>query len=212
MSRTRLALTLPGLVLALLILTPLAGFAQSGSGDLFGDLYHIKRDPLTGQPILQEREIELPGDVIGTGYCPIPIDANGLEIRSAPLSCEVDPAEAHRLVEVDYFGRLSGSRTRERNIRMHFDEVIAGIKNAEVVDVDDAGRLRLGTACDPGGSCAAWKTVDSPQENLAMRPHPQYGHIRPTRSRRTPRPAAIRTKARSITRRSTRMTGPSSAA
>ena len=79
-----------------------------------------------------------------------PIDVDGAEIPFAPLSCDADPTQTSRLVEVDYFGRLSGGRTKERNQRMHFDEIIVNINGAEVVDVDEAGRLKLGTTCDAG--------------------------------------------------------------
>ncbi|MEZ5290966.1 MAG: FG-GAP-like repeat-containing protein [Vicinamibacterales bacterium] len=152
--------------------------AQDHTGDLLGDLVHIKRDATTGQPILQKRWVDLGSGVLDWAYCPIPVDAAGAEIPFAPLSCDPDPAELSRLVEVDYFGRLSGGRTKERNQRMHFDEIILNINDAEAVDVDVAGRLMLGTACDQSGLCGAWKTVDSPMENLAIYRHLlKYGHI-----------------------------------
>jgi hypothetical protein len=150
----------------------------TGHGDVFGDLVHIKRDPSTGQPILQKRLIEYPQDLVDWGYCPIPIDDAGLEIPFAPLSCDADPAALDRLVEVDYFGRLSGGRTKERNLRMHFDETINGIRDAEAVDREPGGRLRLGTACTPDGACATWRVIDSPFENLALYHRlMKYGHL-----------------------------------
>ena len=159
------------------------GSGGGGCGDVFGDLVHIKRAPDTGQPILQKRWIAQK-DVTDWGYCPIPVDAQGNEIPFAPLSCDPDPAYADALVEVDYFGRLSGGRTRERNIRMHFDEVIDKIKEGQAVDRDAAGRLRIGTGCtaDGGGAVdpatCTWKTVDSPQENIALYNRIlRYGHI-----------------------------------
>jgi hypothetical protein len=61
---------------------------------------------------------------------------------------------------------------------MHFDETIVNINNGEIIDVDEAGRLKIGTSCLPAGTCANWKTIDSPMENLAMYRHVQkYGHI-----------------------------------
>jgi hypothetical protein len=166
------------LVVASLFLPSAPVSAQSHTGDVFGDLVHILRDQTTGQPILQRRLIDMGGDVIDWGYCPVPVDATGAEIPFAPLSCDPDPAEQTRLVEVDYFGRLSAGRTKERNQRMHFDEVIANINDAEAVSIDDAGRLRIGTACTAPGVCASWKTVDSPMENLAFYRHVlKYGHI-----------------------------------
>jgi hypothetical protein len=147
-------------------------------GDLFGDLVHIMRDPTTGQPILQKRMIEYPMDVLDWGYCPIFVDVYGAEVPFTPLSCEVDAAFVDRLVEVDYFGRLSGARAGERNLRMHFDEVIVKIQEAEAVDRDGGGRLKMGTGCLPDGSCAEWTTVDAPFENLGFYHRlMKYGHI-----------------------------------
>ena len=156
------------------------GGQETGCGDVFGDLVHIQRHAKTGQAILQKRWIELPGDAFDWGYCPIAIDANGQEIPFVPLSCDLaDPTAA---VEVDYFGRLSAGRTKERNIRMHFDEVIVGIKEAESVRQDAAGRLELGTDCgyDATGTygCGDWRTIDSPLENLGLYTRlMRYGHL-----------------------------------
>jgi hypothetical protein len=150
----------------------------TGQGDVLGDLVHVKRDPVTGQPILQKKMIEYPGDVLDWGYCPVPIDAYRMEIPLLDLSCDVDPAAIARLVEVDYFGRLSAGRTKERNLRMHFDETIESIKAAAAVGIDGAGRIQLGTDCAPDGSCAVWKVIDSPLENLSLYHRiMKYGHI-----------------------------------
>jgi hypothetical protein len=60
---------------------------------------------------------------------------------------------------------------------MHFDEIISAIKAADLVDVDPAGRLLLGSGCT-GSVCTTWKTIDSPMENLSMyRWLMKYGHI-----------------------------------
>ncbi len=175
---TRLLSVLAGLAMTWTLLLPGTAVAQSNTGDLLGDLVHIKRDATTGQPILQKRWVDLSGGVLGWAYCPIPVDVNGAEIPFAPLSCEADPAETARLVEVDYFGRLSGGRTKETNQRMHFDEIITNIKLAALVTVDEAGRLKLGSTCDQAGVCATWKTIDSPMENLSIyRFLMKYGHI-----------------------------------
>lgn len=166
------------IVASLFLLSPAEVRAQSDTGDLLGDLVHILRDATTGQPILQRRQIDVGGGVIDWGYCPVPVDVNGAEIPFAPLSCEPDPAEQARNVDVNYFGRLSASRAKERNLRMHFDEVIVGINAAEAVDVDDAGRLRLGSTCTAPGTCAVWKTIDSPLENLSFYWRLlKYGHV-----------------------------------
>jgi len=155
---------------------------SSGCGDVFGELVHIKRDAATGQPILQKRWVELPGDSFGWAYCPIPINGAGEEIGFADLSC--DAADPTAVFEVDYFGRLSGGRTKERNSRMHFDEVISSIKDpaVDVVDTDETGRLRFGYECDGIGAavttCASWRTTDSPMENLALYARMmKYGHL-----------------------------------
>ncbi len=146
-----------------------------GSGDVFGDLFHIKRDAETGQPILQKRWIEYPQDVLDWGYCPIPLDAFGNEIPFVDLSCEPDPG--HQTVEVDYFGRLSAGRTKERNNRMHFDEVIATFKMADTVTTEETGRIKLGFDCT-SGQCASWRTIDSPMENMALYSRlMRYGHL-----------------------------------
>jgi Putative Ig domain/FG-GAP repeat len=174
----RLLSVLAGLAMTWTFAVPGTAVAQSNTGDLLGDLVHIRRDATTGQPILQRRWVDLSGGVLGWAYCPIPVDVSGAEIPFAPLSCEADPAEASRLVEVDYFGRLSGGRTKEANQRMHFDEIIVNIKGADLVTVDEAGRLKLGTTCDQAGVCATWKTIDSPMENLSIyRFLLKYGHI-----------------------------------
>ena len=179
-------------VVSLMVLTiPASVAAQGGrggggghgggggdAGSLFGDLVHIKRDPTTGQPILQKRMIEYPGDVVDWGYCPIPVDVYGVEVPLLDESCEVDPAFADRLIEVDYFNRLSGARAGEVTLRMHFDEVIVKIQESEAVDRDPAGRLRMGTGCLPDGGCAEWTVVDAPFENLAFYHRlMKYGHV-----------------------------------
>ncbi|MGE3509390.1 MAG: hypothetical protein AB7N65_10955 [Vicinamibacterales bacterium] len=156
---------------------PAAAQTDSTHGDLFGDLVHIKRDPFSGQPILQKRWVLLPQDVYDWAYCPIPVDQFGLEIPFLAETCDVDPAHTSRLVPVDYFGRLSAGRTKERNLRMHFDEAISNIKAAERVALEESGRLLLGTGCTDSG-CTRWRTIDSPLENLSLYHRlSKYGHL-----------------------------------
>jgi hypothetical protein len=155
--------------------------SESGCGDLFGDLIHIKRDPGTGVPILQKRSVVGAQDVRSWAYCPIAVDAAGNELGFLPDSCDVDPA-AGTVVAVDYFGRLSAGRTKQRNIRMHFDEVIDKIKTSEAVWRDSTGRLALGINCvgavGPDTADCDWTLVDSPVENLALYHHlVKYGHF-----------------------------------
>lgn len=171
-------------VCALAILLSMPTGAQSeehgggggGCGDVFGDLIHLLRDAETGQPILEKRWVELPGDVVGYDYCPIAIDVNGEEIPFAPLSC--DPLDTEAVVEVDYFGRLNGGRTKERNSRMHFNEVISSIRAADIVKQDKTGRLMLGYDCGDNSSCDSWSTIDSPMESMALYTRlMKYGHF-----------------------------------
>lgn len=154
---------------------------EAGCGDLFGDLIHVRRDPATGVPILQKRWVVGKQDIPGWAYCPIALDAMGAEIQYLPDSCDADPASG-TAVAVDYFGRLSAGRTKQRNVRMHFDEVIDKIKNSEAVWRDATGRLALGLGCTSVGpdaaTCGTWTLVDSPVENLALYHHlMKYGHF-----------------------------------
>ena len=159
-------------------------------GDVFGDLRHILRDPDTGQPIFAQRWIEMPAELpgYGWGYCAIAVDEYGARLGFEPYSCDILAADADRIVEVDYFGRLNGSRVQERNQRMHFNETITNIKQAVRLRLDPTGRLALGFTdpdlleTDP--TCAAneaycvWATVDSPMENMALyQRFMKYGHI-----------------------------------
>lgn len=158
----------------------------SGCGDVFGDLVHVVRDRATGQPILAQRWVELPADEpgYGWGYCPIAVTSEGAEIGFAAYTC--DPAQPVLVQEVDYFGRLNAGRTKERNNRMHFDEVISTLQTADWVTVDETGRLLLGFDCVSvyGGGhyaadqCAAWKVIDSPMESLGLYVRlMKYGHL-----------------------------------
>lgn len=163
-----------------------------GCGDVFGDLIHILREPGTGQPILAQRWVEMPeGEPgFGWGYCPIAVKTvcdpeTGVceqhELRFEPFSCDVAEEDAGDVEAVDYFGRLNGGRTKERNNRMHFDEVISTIKDAGFVGVESTGRLQFGFNCmTPGirNSCGYFETVDSPMESMALYVRMmKYGHF-----------------------------------
>lgn len=171
------------MLLAALVALALPGAGTAQSGQDYGDLIEILRDVDTARPILQKRWIEYPGDVFDWGYCPIPIDAAGEEVPFLDLTCDPDPLQADRVIEVDYFGRLNAGRTDERNMRMHFNETINQIRDSEVVDLDPVGRLNLGTSCwyEYWGEplqCKVWKTIDSPMENLSLyRRLLKYGHL-----------------------------------
>lgn len=150
-------------------------------GDVFGDLIHILRDGRTGQPIYAQRWVEMPAELpgYGWGYCAIGIDADGEEIPFMPYSCDLDTTDADT-VEVNYFGRLNGSRVQERNLRMHFNEAIINIKQSGQLKLDPVGRLMLGSECelyDPPGTCL-WTTIDSPMENMSLYWRMlKYGHL-----------------------------------
>lgn len=153
---------------------------------MFGDLVHILRDNVTGQPILAQRWIELPAELqgYGWGYCPVAVyhDEHGeqQEIGFIPYTCDLDPDSLDLVEEVNYFGRLNGGRTKERNHRMHFNEVISNIKQADMVRLEETGRLELGFNCSDFGKtpCGEWATIDSPMESMALYVRVmKYGHI-----------------------------------
>jgi hypothetical protein len=189
------------LTIAVLSLMPLAAIAQDhgggeggggGCGDVFGDLIHILRND-AGQPILAQRWVELPAEVpgYGWGYCPIAVTGTGPDMRELgfePYSCDIAAADVEFIEEVNYFGRLNGGRTKERNNRMHFDEVISNIKDSHMVKTDAAGRLMLGYDCmvdeeNDGivtykAPCLEWATIDSPMEHMGIYTRTmKYGHL-----------------------------------
>ena len=93
------------------------------------------------------------------------------------MSCEGHEDDADRVVEVDYFGRLNGGRTKPRNQRMHFNEVIDNIKAACRIKQDETGRLKIGY-CGDGGKLEEWAIVDSPMESMGLYIRlMKYGHI-----------------------------------
>jgi hypothetical protein len=162
------------------------GGGGEGCGDVLGDLIHILRDDVTGQPILAQRWIELPAELkgYGWGYCPIAVyhdeDGEQQELDFIPYTCDIEPDSLELVEEVNYFGRLNGGRTKERNHRMHFNEVISNIKQADLVRLEETGRLELGFGCSGIGKtpCAEFATIDSPMESMALYVRVmKYGHI-----------------------------------
>lgn len=157
---------------------------ESGCGDLFGDLVEILRTPTTGVPLLEKRSVLLPEGVRADVYCPVglyrdPVSGTAVEVPFVQDSCDFDTT-TWTPTAVDYFGRLSAGRTKERNIRMHLDEVIEKIKGSEAVWRDVMGRIILGTGCKDleKPSCATWTAIDSPVENLAIYQRlVKYGHL-----------------------------------
>jgi hypothetical protein len=176
----KLGLTLVLMAAPALALAQDAGHGESGGsgcGDVLGDLVEILRDEATGQPILEMRSVLAEQDQSVTAFCPIALDKDGNELPFLVDSC--DPVG--EVVAVDYFGRLSGGRTKERNSRMHFDEVISSIKDSGYVNRDETGRLLLGYDCETPGvftTCTSSRIIDSPMENLALYARlMRYGHL-----------------------------------
>ncbi len=194
------------IVMMLLLVVPLAAYSKGpppgkgggknteadvivdvGYRDVFGDLIHIYRDEVTGVPIFAQRWVELPAVVpgYGWGYCAIALTEDNTKIPFLPYSCDLDPG--YTAVAVDYFGRLNGSRTREVNLRMHFNEVISNINQAVGLDLGPVGRLML-IDCEVWGTddvgdpaCTTyspWSTIDSPMESLGLYTRlMRYGHL-----------------------------------
>lgn len=120
------------------------GQASSGTkkGDLYGDLFVLLRDPVTGAPILNSA-----GQVQ-------PLDANGNLIQ---LNADGTPVDASQTVEVE-FGRLSVSRSPSKVSDHSLAEALSKLTaNGAVITLDASGRLVV------NGS-----EIDSPLENLAL--------------------------------------------
>ena len=185
---------------------------SSGCGDVLGDLIHILRSGhRPADPGAAMGQCSRSGGY-GWDYCPIAVDKNGQPIPFVALSCDPYDPTGTAVVPVDYFGRLSGGRTKERNSRMHFNEVISNIKMAGGVTagrdrppparlhvhqqhpVRGVGRHRLADG-EPGALHPADEVRALPDRSA------EGGHVGPRR----PDDAAP-----STTPPSTRRTGPSS--
>jgi len=133
----------------------------------YGDLYRLFRD-LNGVPILSDIGCLQPLNIFG-GL--VPLDEY----------CEVVEGDGILPPEEVDFGRLSVARSPESVLEASFDEVISLIKSSSFVDIDPAGRLMLETEIfdqETGEVETAWKTIDSPLENLALYVHlMKYGHV-----------------------------------
>jgi hypothetical protein len=120
------------------------GQASSGTkkGDLYGDMFVLLRDPVTGLPILNAA-----GQVQ-------PVDASGNVI---PLNADGSPIDATQTVAVE-FGRLSVSRSPSKVSDHSLAEALSKITaTGAVITLDASGRLVV------NGS-----EIDSPLENLAL--------------------------------------------
>lgn len=130
------------------------GQASSGTkkGDLYGDLFVLLRDPVTGAPILNAA-----GQVQ-------PVDANGNLI---PLNADGTPVDATLTVEVE-FGRLSVARSPSKVTDHSLAEALSKLQAAaaaNTISLDASGRLQITTVVD---GVTVNKAIDSPLENLAL--------------------------------------------
>lgn len=121
--------------------------AGTKKGDIYGDLWVVLRDPLTGAPILDEN-----GNVQ-------PILADGTVVQLTP---EGDlPDQYADLVQEVTFSRLSASRSPSKITDKALAEALSAIQSADEITYDAAGRI---VVIKDGVATA----IDSPLENLAL--------------------------------------------
>ncbi len=147
------------------------GTSGSKKGDLYGDLYILIRDPLTG--------VALTEVVNGVTYPLVQAyDINGVALTvvvngvKVPVSIPRDPTTGDLLTqlpdgtkvfssEVD-FGRLSVARAPSKVLTHALDEAISKLTaTGAVLSLDPAGRLVITIN-------GVSTTIDSPLENLAL--------------------------------------------
>jgi len=121
-----------------------SGGAGTKKGDLYGDLYVIKRTE-DGVPVL----IQLTD---GT-WVVQPIDAAGNLIPLDVEGAAIDPT----LLQTVEFSRLSVGRAPDKVLTHALDEAVAKITAGTSITLDVAGRIVIDGA-----------TIDSPLENLAL--------------------------------------------
>jgi len=111
-------------------------------GDEYGDLYVVVRDPVTGEPILDDGELQ----ICTTADCTEWVSTVDGEVPEGVTPIEVD------------FGRLNIGRSPTKVIEHALDEALSKITaEGAVVTLDPAGRIIVDGA-----------TIDSPLENLAL--------------------------------------------
>lgn len=120
---------------------PAPGTTGGGKGDLFGDLYYVVRDPLTGEPELVGEELQV---CLDPGCNEVVVTVDG-ELPEGAEAAEVE------------FGRTNVMRAPQPVIDHSLDEVVTKLTAATVVTTDEAGRLVLDGVA-----------IDSPLENLAL--------------------------------------------
>jgi hypothetical protein len=121
--------------------------AGSKKGDLYGDLWVVLRDPITGLPILDANGNVQPIIKLADGTTQV-----------IQLTSEGDvPEEYLPYIQEVEFSRLSVGRSPSKVISHSLDEVTSKILNGTSITLDASGRLVIDGA-----------TVDSPLENLAL--------------------------------------------
>ena len=121
--------------------------SSTKKGAIYGNLWVILRDPITGAPVLDEN-----------GHVQ-PVLANGVVVQLTPEG-EVPAAYSDQVQTVE-FSRLNVSRSPSHVIEKALQEAQGNMASADEITHDDAGRLVVikdGTA----------KTIDSPLQNLAL--------------------------------------------
>ncbi len=110
-------------------------------GDLYGDLYVVVRNPVTGEPILVDGELQICLDTA---------------CEQTVLTVDGEVPEGVTPIEVE-FGRLNIGRAPTKVIEHAEDEAMTKILNATTLTLDPAGRIIVDGAA-----------IDSPLENLAI--------------------------------------------
>lgn len=156
------------------------GTAGSKKGDLYGDLFVLIRDPVTGvaltetigttvYPLVQAYDVNgvlLPG-------VSIPRDAEGNLVLSGTLPSGASYVYTTKEVE---FGRLSVGRSPTKVLDHSLVEALTKLVAADAsttdniaIVLDAAGRLAIATTTTVDGiTTTTIKAIDSPLENLAL--------------------------------------------
>lgn len=120
--------------------------AGTKKGDDYGDLIVLLRNPITGEPIVEDGEYLICLDVACTSTVPT-VDG---EVPEGVAAIEVD------------FGRASVGRAPSKVTDHSLDEAISKITaDGAEISVDDAGRITITVD-------GVTSTIDSPLENLAL--------------------------------------------
>jgi hypothetical protein len=120
--------------------------AGTKKGDDYGDLIVLLRNPITGEPIVEDGEYLICLDVACTSTTPT-VDG---EVPAGVTAIEVD------------FGRASVGRAPSKVTDHSLEEAIGKITaDGAVISVDDAGRITITVD-------GVTSTIDSPLENLAL--------------------------------------------